>query len=574
MRTLPFEVCHCILQHLGRGDLRNCALVCKAWLPVVQTLLYTNVILWKFEHLEQFHQTVNRGTHLGKKVKSFDFKPLSAHRIELESELRRSVLEILTTLFSTYLPNLECILDVQYGITYTAVKQALIGSRLKNLRRIENLYNLSIFDLPVTYMSCALLMNDRLENLYILDCIRPNVNAEQQVLSNRLFSRLGQFSHLKEITVQKETNESILLLEEIVESCLGLEGIVLSACISDVEQSNSKISIDSIVTKFTPRANVKSFTTGFLLECLDDKLLAYIMHKFPRLERCYIGNEACSELSEQMIIQFMHFCLKLKYFKIDQLGVNHDAIVKIMGRLWKDTSAYGKERVNFFYTNYPTGVPKECKLSFDPTGTTISYFMRSPPDLWSWKHTEFLRQNGKFLKSVNYNIFASGFHSGLERVSLPDDTISLIFAYCPWIENLSFSQCSLSAVGILPSEKRVLNELSFTECRLNDGILECLSTVLSEVKHLKLFKSGNISMPLTKVNMISFELSKAFHKNLPKDYCKYLKVTHTLDGSISYYKLQLAKLDAMPSTKEEFLRASDNERLKVCCQTVSIIKSV
>lgn len=563
--TLPREIHHRILQSLGKRDLRNCSLVCRAWLPSARTLLYVKVVIGHLDQLKQFHRTVEHNAQLGIEVKRL---MLNIQIWEDRDKVKEEIQNILTDLFSTCLPNLECLRD-DFSFIYAPLQQALINSQFKSLKRLEVSPHRIGKDELAEYLSCALLMKDHLENLYISD---SEIHYGEQ-LFHRLYSQLDEFDHLKEVTVlSSATDEGIFVLDSIVERCgPTLKEIVFFAHRGDGNRSKKEACMDSI----TPRTNIKWFT----VDKVSDIMLTYLMRKFPQLEICSLREEGnvSQKTSPHILDQFSRYSSRLKELYVHETLLDHDMIVKILGNYWKGAiSAHGKQRVHFCYSE-DEELETE-KLFVYKDYASIDYAFSSSSDQHDWKHIDFIKQNGSFLKRVEYTFFLDDLE---KRIMLPDDVIVQTLTYCPWIQDLQLEYCALKPlnVGALTpsSEKRYsLEELSLLRCTIQEGALESLSAVLSDVIRLKVldldydsdasYAKRAIRMPHTRVGQIIFVLFKGT--------TLYLKVTNSVDENLIHYcVLHSDKRDALPLTEEEFLVTPIDDRAEICCKTSPVIQS-
>lgn len=563
MESLPSEIHHCILECLEEKDLCNCALVCKAWLPIVRLLLYTKVIVSRPLKFERFQQTVRKNIELGKIVKTFR---LHIRKWVDRDTLEPTTLDILRSLFSTYLPNLEELIDFS-SVIYTPVKLAVVHSQMQPLK-ILGVSSFSMDEQDVEeYIECAIMMKDSLENLYITDCSNFEVDPidNGHLLFDRLYDKLDQFNRLKEIEFRKDTNEGILLLDSIVESCPTLEQIVWRLKPDDTLQNNRMVSSNSIASRFVPRTNIKRFLCNDGKKALDIKTVIYLMHKFPQLDVCSAGLHESTISNKPVLNQFMHYLSKTKIFFVEDIVLDHDVMIEAMSNFLGGAKGCATFR-------YSDSVSQES-LSVYYNTLLIKYPLSSTFDDRGWKHVEFLKKNGKLLGRIEYAIQLGDNNLLPERMELPEDIISHTCAYCPWIREIYFRDCTLKRLGNLPSEIQSLDQLSFWHCRIHEGVLESLSTVLSKLKILDIsdtwFDSGVINLPHTQIDQIEFDF--------PTDCTRYVKVTHTVDGSNYYHVLKIdadteEEFDALPSTEEEFLGASVQDRFEVYCKTNSVIK--
>lgn len=573
--SLPTEIYLCILQQVDKEDLCKHALICKAWLPLVQHLLFSRVHIKHYKQLVRFTQTIQAKSRLEAMVKSLTMDNFIRDSQKKDRErIKEQVTFILTSLISTHLPNLETLQD-RTSITYSPVLHALVDSRLKHLRRLGTPSFHKGKDVLASYTSCAILMKDRLENLLISDKTGDYFH-DGQLFFDRLYSRLGHFSRLQEITIIKVTDEWIQLLDDITKSCPALEKITLDIRATGIQPNNNEISIDTI-SNFVPSTNVKSFKAD-ILGTLDEKILAYVMHKFPQLDECTLINKESfiRETNQQIVEQFLHYTSKMKNFMVGDLALAQNAMSKALGNLWNELSTHGKEFVLFCYSDRDHVTTE--KFIAGEEGTEIIHKFDEGFD---WKHVDFLKANGAYLKKVGYILDIDRRRRQSEQTkSLFDAFMAETFAYCPFIRGLFFAEFYLTPLYILRGKEHCLDEMTFVDCSIYKGALESLSKVLLEVKHLTFAntfhlpskESGRgiadevIKMPSTKVDIISFGVFRGDSL--------YIKVSNTTDESHYYCVLHSGNTEALPSTEKEFLNVSRKKRVRVRCKTNPIIKGV
>lgn len=572
--SLPTEIYLCILQQVDKEDLCKHALICKAWLPLVQHLLFSRVHIKHYKQLLRFTQTIQAKSRLEVMVKSFTMDDFIRDSPKKDRErIKEQVTFILTFLISTHLPNLETLQD-RTSITCSPVLHALVDSRLKHLRRLGTPSFHKGKDVLASYTSCAILMKDRLENLLISDKTGDYFH-DGQLFFDRLYSRLGQFSRLQEITIIKVTDEWIQLLDDITKSCPALEKITLDIRANSIRLNNNEISIDTI-SNFVPSRNVKSFKAD-LLGTLDEKILTYVMHKFPQLDECMLINKegVIRETNQQIVEQFLQYISKMKKFMVGDLALAQNAMSKTLGNLWNELSTHGKEFVFYRYSDRDLVTTE--KFTAGKEGTEIIHKFDEGFD---WKHVDFLKANGAYLKIVGYILDIDRRRQSEQTKSLLDAFMADTFAYCPSIRGLIFVGFHLTPLHILRGKEHCLDEMTFVSCKIYKGALESLSEVLLEVKHLTFANTFHlpseessrvitveaIKMPSTKVDIISFGVFRGDSR--------YIKVSNTTDESHYYCVLHSGNTEALPSTEKEFLNVSRKKRVRVRCKTNPIIKGV
>ncbi|CAO3643104.1 unnamed protein product [Mucor hiemalis] len=390
----------------------------------------------------------------------------------------------------------------------------------------------------------------------------PGVTG-QQIFFDRLCSKIGQFNNLTELIIQRETNEGILLLDTIVESCPTLQKIWFNTKLvnNDISLNNCNVSIDAI-PQFIPRTNVKTIVSR-LNEDLSEKFLLYLMHKFPSLDQVFLGqiDSVPRKLNQKVLEPFLHYLSRMTDFVVVDLDVDHDTIIESFSNFWKATSAPGSEAVEFCYSD----VVMEEKLILKKEYTTIGYPSPNPV----WKHVDFLKKNGFFLKKVSITTTICDIS---ESCILFVDDITQLFTHCPLVRHLWLEDCNMEPSDTLSCEKRTLDGLSFLRCKIFDGSLESLSVLLTRVKNLQVFdthcasskESTMLSMPFTTIDQITFGVFEGG--------ARYMKVSCTMDENIFYYVLRYDETLALPSTEEEYLGAHRYYRAEVRCASNPIVK--
>lgn len=557
IKGLPSEIFNCIffhLQYMGIRNLCECALVCKAWLPSVQNRLYSAVYIQRLIQLEQFHRTVEHNLTIGSMVKNLTLSTFCTDNAWKSSKcdsvgsdkFKKDVLyNLKSSLLLDCLPNLV----ILKGPDICALLlQALQDSKLESLKRFNTFTRGE--EESVDYTSCALLMKNRLENL-------EETFFRDWLSYGNLYGRLGEFSQLKELKLGQKSGEKILLLEEIVATCPSLEEIQIHF----TEESNSSsLSIDKI-RNFVPTANIKTLWLAFTND-VDEKFIAYLTHKFPRLDRLSLCGLAV-RLNHQVLEQFLQNLSRMKMFDSPCFSMDHILIRSTISKFWAATSPPGKKRVEFSFFDHDSIESLELKHD----GASICYSLSNAEQ----KHMEFLKENGKFLQAVDYD-FELEDHR--ERHLSAGAYLAHIVAYCPNIQDINLTNCILNPGDGLPSKKCSLRDLHIYNREIQEGALEWLSSFLSRVDFLlvsdedSLGNSTNtyvIRMPYTKVNTILVGAYRGGHSKV--------KLLNTSDGNSSYYTVCVEKgREVIPSTEEEYLR-DRADFIEISCASNPIIKS-
>lgn len=456
--SLPSEINHYVFQQVGREDLRACVFVCKAWLPSAQTALYSKVSIKHIEQLEQFHQTIEHNPQMGIEVKSFDLGKIMKDNCDLKKRtaLKKIIFNIMNSLLATRLPNLQVFRDCT-AVSYVPIVDALIESRLKFLKRLASPFTSELNRNLLVYTTCALLIRDRLENLFLYGGYGRNL---EQLYFNRLYSKLDQFSQIKEITIDKDTPEGIQLLDDVIDKCpSSLEKIWCNIHPCDPFMKpddfetfvNKNISMYEIST-LAPKSNVKVFISR-LSRALDDKILMYIMRKFPQLEELTLEHfyNDTHIISANVFEQFLHYVSRLSEVDVYRLNVDQGSIIESYANFWDATSEKGWEHVKFRYSEYVS----RDKISLGKDITTIDYAISENQET-DWKHLRFIEENGVFLQKVEFSFQLLNYDEP-DMYTLPDDLIRYVFGFCPYIQILRLEHCNLETMCLVERER--LDEL-------------------------------------------------------------------------------------------------------------------
>lgn len=562
---LPSEIYNCILQYVDTKYLFECALICKAWLPPVRNRLYSIVCIKHFEQLGQFYQTVEQDPRLGMKVKSLILRDFPRnHDWEERDNITDGALNILTPLLYSCLPRLESLQD-DTGIAFTPLLLALKESQLTLLRKLEPLRAAADENELAIYISCALLIKDRLENLLITDLSRGN---GERLYSDPLYSKLGQFCRLKELNIERSTGHGIPLLEYVVESCPSLESIEFYFKDEDDLHNNSDTFNDRI-ENFTPCRSVKKLRSPNY-RALDETFLVYVMHKFPQLKEFGMsyGGETPLRVSQQVLKQFLHYLHRRRRFSTPTFTMNHDIIIDTINSHWVATLSKCKKHVEFCFSEYVM----EEGVAFSHTDVTIYYPVSNNEH---WKYVDFLKQNGRFLTEVHFSFEADDFFP-TDRSILPDDAFAQAFAHCPNIQEIWLEEFTVVPINAAlrdeGKEQYSLRELFLLCCKIQEGGLESVSAGLSHVKHLQVYEVNYAHIDMNKIIRMPYTVVDMLTIGVFIGGSRFVHFYNVTDGKVSYYALYSDKKDALPSTEEDYFNAPECDRVQVCFKTNVIIK--
>lgn len=490
------------------------------------------------------------------KVKIFiliHLKEFSAIRqSEWDIASKKRVVSLLTVLLSKCLPNLE-IFSCFSLRTYIPILDALTSSRLKSLKNlafphhVENSYEVYL------YTSCAKLMADRLENLLITDRYEPIDVVDRKTFIKRFCDQLHRFQKLVDIHVHTATEEPIQLLEDIIENCSSLKKISFHRVHHD--GNNLVTREQSAISRYTPRNNIKEFTTNMNI-IYDQEFLSYITHKFPCLQNLKLTLRLYNNpIDQSKLKQLMFYLIKFESFSVSGLNVDYDVITKTLGDFWSVTAKPGSVGVHFLYRQNE----ENTNLDLNERFTEVTYRNLD----FRNGYYDFIENNGKFLGSIE--LWFLMFNQVGEGV-LPKNFITYTLVHCPHIRSLSLSSWTIKEFTIGPIEKRTLDTLSFSGCNIHDGALESLSAAFTEINNLEipqcnfnvcdegrrvLSSPEKIMLPHTKINAVKVE------------YIEQIKCYSVRDKEYRYFSLANGKKHAVPSNEENYTRAIIYSRIEI-----------
>lgn len=487
----------------------------------------------------------------------------------------------LTSLLSTYLPNLES-LELDKFCSYVPVLEALKSSRLRSLKKLSVPSHKAEKSELAAYRCCANLMKDRLENLLLADDVKSDSSNEVQISFNYLHSHLNDFCKLEEITIWKTTEKPAQFLDEIIENCPSLKDMEFILP-SDVRKSTlikDDNELADVISKEIPRNNRKYITTNTNI-IFDQGLLLYMARRFPSLIIVpslspYSSSEPRTHsltISQSQLEQLLPILNKFETISVNGYDVDYDILTKTIGDFWDNTLKPGSTTVIFTYAH-----PDEegnCSL-FDGM-TEICYDRADFRDA----HYPFLERNGKFVKEIF--LCYSSLIIDQYMYTAREEIIAHTFENCPNIQILRIQNWKLKRITNDIPTTRSLDILQLSYCSVYAGALESLSTMLHEVNLLEISHMGyfrkrgddpsenvtKIMLPHTKVKVLALWEFAFVDKGSRQVYCY-----STAKRRSRYFKLVKEKKYAIPSSREDYKRAEKCLRIQICCENFPVVKSI
>ncbi|CAO3627910.1 unnamed protein product [Mucor hiemalis] len=520
---------------------------------------------------------MNHRPALGKNVKSLEFNTYTDDKSEVE--------DVLTSLLSTHLPNVESYSSSFHRSSYLPVLIALLNNQLIRLKTLEKPVKDATNYNITNYTTCALLMKDRLEHLQMFDDYDGVLtNAKQtKLLYNLLYDNLQQFNKLISLSINMKTDEIIKELESITDACKTLEKIVFNFD-SLNDDISSSLAIDSAFgqgLKLVPRSNVKSIE-GTLKASRFHKVFSYIIDKFPQLKKISLSvNEEDATLSEPQEINLLQkYASKFNDSYYVSVNVNQDTICDAIGDFWVKTSKLGSERLEIHYEDDRDNCQLTIRKHVKSTVTRIYPY-------YDDYHVQdnFIETYGKYLLSLEFSsLIDNNDFSALDVYELPEHFLGHLVMHCPYLKFLTIENFMIrrSPYFNMDLSKRLsLSLLHIKDSSIYPGALEQLSFSVPKLKKLQLgynlsycrkdddqatdtptVEAIEIVMSHTTIDWIEFE-----H---PGDEPFYVKFYSLSEQKNYRYKIDFdfEKITQKAISEEEYLAKNDGKYYYICSQTI------
>ncbi|CAO3619464.1 unnamed protein product [Mucor hiemalis] len=387
---------------------------------------------------------------------------------------------------STHLPNVERF-PQSYKSSYFPTLNALLDNRLTKLNFLSVPDGSSDSCKLTNYTTCALLIKNRLENLRISDTFDDADENHIKSLFDLLYSRMNQFEKLRTVSIRKNTNQSIQVLEYITDACKTLKAIEFEFSSSGGEPDlSTMIDVDTNSNlEFSPRSNIKSLD-GIVDASSFHKVFSYIIHKFPQLQNISLASTPNTE--DTLVAQHTIVLLHNQISKIDNyfvsVKVNKSEIWDTIGNIWDATSELGSENLTIQYEE----ASEECRLSISKSKSSTRRTQLYPCHP-HWAHAYFIENYGKYIGSLEFSFtIAENIYFSDVR-ELPENFLGHLITHCPHLKSLVIQyyilrRCSYYNMDL--SKRLSLSLLSLDDCAIYAGALEQLSLFLPRLKTLRL----------------------------------------------------------------------------------------
>lgn len=553
--NLPFEVLLEVFGSATKSELREYALVCKAWLDPAQTILYSNVEIRTTAQLKTFSDTTKHKTLLGERVKVLCTDGYLGYGLSEGDE----VSTLLSDLLYYGLPNLQE-LDDNCFKTYAPILRALQDSRLKNLKVLNPPESYAKDDEKKNYLSCIHLMRDRVEKV----TLEPMSDSSPDSL---IYNELDQLNKLEEIVITgRNSPRWFETLEHVTASCKNLKKLSFNFTGGTVDHAH--VNIDTV----TPSNNVESVNAQITR---NDKLL-YLMKKFPQLRELRLSHffDYVPENPEQLT-QMLTYLSSIDVFKVERFPVDHGISV-FTANHWDAASAeLGSKTVEAcYYDLFDEGNGLELFKRKGEAEAAFSFifFIKFPLS----EHLDLIDNLGKYIGEFRFKYLAESEHDySPPKSDLPSGFMDRLFRSCPHLHTLHFVGWVFRKATIARKELPI-SELYFKECIIYGDFFKNLSSRLPHLDRLIIeevaYVAGN------KRSKSNYEYEYSFHNTLEidmlltqidtiilhrrKSSTSYVKLFVTSERTYHYYGYKGIRFEA---NEEDYNAAQRGDCVYICC---------
>ncbi|CAO3643100.1 unnamed protein product [Mucor hiemalis] len=417
-----------------------------------------------------------------------------------------------------------------------------------------------------SYVSCILLMKESLKELIISDGYNHLLSPRVNLINSEVW---------RSYVSKKKTNGEIEMLENIIGRCPTLKILHFRFLPRnpDIPMSNENIPLYAI-SKFIPNSQIEEVrSTG--CGVMEKKMLAYIMHKFPRLKLLSLINTEgrYDTIDEDGLKPLLIYLTNVKEYTVCGVAIENDVITKTMNSFWNGYSSPGREVATFSHAEFQSGT----FLNLTDSSIGLQYRFLN----YEMKHYDFMEKNGKFLKEVGFDLSIVNPEGSAEKLILPDNLIAHTFQHGPNVQTLAFDGFTFKNQSTLnPEERRSMEGLKLTNCKMHPGAFESLSMDFPELKHFYIYDlnivtdeeeenmpttSKLIKMPHTKIDLFTVGTSEIRPPFL-------VKVFSVNDEQCYYHALREYDEESTISTEEEYMSANKALRIEIWCQSNPIVK--
>lgn len=553
MSNWPVEISRKILYHLDTPDLKQCQLTCQYWHTLATEQLYDFVRLEQRYQLDLFMQTVKNESSLGLLVKK-----IHIHFYKYESSVKDH--KFLDFVIS-FCPNLVYISIPHHDPPhYVQLINAGYHDKHKYLEEIE---------LPrrrtdtLKYYNCATLaFRKSIKTLELRDTIDLTPTSRDHLFADDfvwLRSELHHFTKLEKLTVVQHTNEGLIGINDIIDTCHTLKHLITTFVPSPPFEFEDT-SLDIASTQ--PCTHVKIFEGHDTL--LDHQnSVKYLMRKFPKLQKLKLTDQSfhfirkrlidtgISGLTVEVTKEFLQYLSQITSVTVEfnLNGVDIDTLIDVM---LKNNNRFDN-KITLEYDVYGKDVYFE-----DQMNTTIRFNSTALSSPTALSDELFIEKSGEYIRVLS--VYSLG-----TPYSLIKDMgawLGHIVQHCPNLKELELKNSiymRLDPRGINEHVSSSLRKLTVHGLQ-SSSVLPHLCALFPRLNCLSISSTheSRSSAQLSEKDTVHF--LNMPHISLDKlvwiygaygyvtDFQYHIKVT--TDSGTFYYVADVK--DAKPSTAEDF----------------------
>lgn len=553
----------------------QCACVCKNWKATVYYKLYTDVSFFSVATLTKFNRTIAESANVANMVKIMTFH---TYLDENDSEQAALVYTLLSNL-----PNLQHFNSL-YSPCLIPTTNALLDSKLTNLK---NFAEPLVVTTSNDYVTCALLLKDRLETLLL---------AGEGVLYERLYDRLEQFKKLERIRIELALENPIEGLDLIVDKCPTVRVIEVDLE-NELDYTSTVVVKDSIISQlYAPRLEVISLSVSRDKGELHQSLLAYVMHKYPNLKRLRYTAEGVELTNISILERLITYIAKLESHTINTIVTNVEWICDSIGCYWEALCSRQK-RVKTVSLIVKPGVASisgttNAQLGFVHnevhTRTTISF----PFSRYNFQDMDLFAKYGQYVGNLHIQGISKKLFFPRRSVDVAATVLEKLIASAikssinlKWLQ---LNDCDISRTDEnVTLKKERLQELGLHCCNVGDRVFETFFGGINLIDTLKFAECHfpdernklspfiSINLPNTMIGTIKLNSPKNPHRGSRYFFLQISTLTEGCsERETLYYKYdfelyndQYFKLSSIGEyNAEKYFQCL---HLKICCQSIN-----
>lgn len=309
--NLPFEILFNIFQHLDDGDLATCRQSCRNWDQPAHCAMYIKIHITTEKRVLQYIAIITT-TDLGKFANEIDLgKSYERNRDYNTYKLMYDNYTSILTILGKFCPTVQ-IIKLSDASQIKAFHEALLHQmRNGNFRNIAMILPPRHCKKIIFYHDIALLMCERMDNMYLTDSLPTTASFSLQ-----------KFTNLKKLRI--DSRESLVFFDRFLDSntsnipnSVQFRGIMLNNATvrCDTDQSDSSTNL-SVIKPFHHLQSFRGYDAFY-----SDQEVKYIMLKFPALRDLVIDSSlegaVSTNLSEDIMVDFFNYAL---YIPVARVG--------------------------------------------------------------------------------------------------------------------------------------------------------------------------------------------------------------------------------------------------------------